>query len=480
MKYIEKVILENFQSHKYTELEFDKNLNVIVGPSDQGKSAIIRGIKWALFNEPSGDYFIREGEKECSVSVFFSDKTKIKRYRSKSKNLYYLYDKDDNEKIYEGFGTNVPEEITKSIGIEKIYLDGKQSNSVNISDQLEGPFLISEKAVTRANAIGRLVGVNIVDEAISSTLKDVRSLNITRKSLEDQLNSLNDSLKQYDYLDDLRITINSLEYIKNNIKAGTDKLEKLKELKDKYNYNKSEIFELKLLYEQLSNINNVEYINEKLNTKINKYKIIKEKHIYLSNIKSDISHNNIVVNSLQDIGKINQAFIKLSSQIKTHEILKKLNIKYKRYIEDYNYNKRIIDNLQRLDDLNAKTILIDKYTKRISSLLNLKIKIEDLNRRIAAGSSYLERFSDINEIDKFTTHINQKIILLSKLINAKEKYEKVYKDLNTTVENINKEKNKMSILLNEYKNLLKKFEVCPLCFNKIDSESIKNIINNYR
>lgn len=480
MKYIEKVILENFQSHKYTELEFDKNLNVIVGPSDQGKSAIIRGIKWALFNEPSGDYFVREGEKECSVSVFFSDKTKIKRYRSKSKNLYYLYDKDDNEKIYEGFGTNVPEEIIKSIGIEKIYLDGKQSNSVNISDQLEGPFLISEKTVTRANAVGRLVGVNIVDEAISSTLKDVRSLNITRRSLEDQLNSMNDSLKQYDYLDDLRITIGSLEYVKNNIKTSKNKLEKLKELKDKYNYNKSEIFKLKQLYEQLSNINNVEYINEKLNTKIYKYKIIKEKHIHLSNIKSDISHNNIIVNSLQDIGKINQTFMRLSSEIKTHEILKNLNIKYKKYIEDYNYNKRIIDNLQGIDDLNAKTILIDKYARRISSLLNLKIKIEDLNKRIAVGSSYLEKFSDINEIDKFITKINQKIILLSKLINIREKYEKVYKDSYITSENITKEKKEMDNLLVEYKNLLKKFEVCPLCLNKIDAESIKNIINNYR
>ncbi|MCG4585937.1 AAA family ATPase, partial [Anaerosalibacter bizertensis] len=86
MKYIKKVVLENFQSHKYTELEFDEHLNVIVGPSDQGKSAIIRGIKWALFNEPSGNFFIREGANDCSVTVIFNDNTKIKRYKSKSKN----------------------------------------------------------------------------------------------------------------------------------------------------------------------------------------------------------------------------------------------------------------------------------------------------------------------------------------------------------------------------------------------------------
>ena len=44
-------------------------------PSDQGKSAIIRGIKWALFNEPSGDFYKRR-RKECSVTVIFNDNIK--------------------------------------------------------------------------------------------------------------------------------------------------------------------------------------------------------------------------------------------------------------------------------------------------------------------------------------------------------------------------------------------------------------------
>ncbi len=91
MKYLKTVILENFQSHKYSIVEFNEGLNVIVGPSDTGKSAIIRGIKWALYNEPAGDYFIREGgERDCTVTLEFSDNTKVKRYRSKSKNVYIL------------------------------------------------------------------------------------------------------------------------------------------------------------------------------------------------------------------------------------------------------------------------------------------------------------------------------------------------------------------------------------------------------
>ena len=108
MRYIQKLVLENFQSHKHSEIEFDPYLNVIVGPSDQGKSAIIRALKWVLFNEPAGDFFIRKGESKCSVTVIFNDGTKLIRFRSKAKNTYHVYDKSGKPMVFEGFGTSVP------------------------------------------------------------------------------------------------------------------------------------------------------------------------------------------------------------------------------------------------------------------------------------------------------------------------------------------------------------------------------------
>lgn len=132
MKFIKRVILENFQSHKYSIVDFNEGLNVIVGPSDSGKSAIIRGIKWALYNEPSGDYFIREGSTECSVTLEFNDNVILKRYRSKYKNTYILTDRDGKEIKFEGFGSSVPQEIIETVGIKKINLDSDSSNAINL------------------------------------------------------------------------------------------------------------------------------------------------------------------------------------------------------------------------------------------------------------------------------------------------------------------------------------------------------------
>ncbi|NMA49739.1 MAG: AAA family ATPase, partial [Tissierellia bacterium] len=171
MKHIKKLIIQNFQSHKYSELEFGQDLNVIVGPSDSGKTSIIRALKWVLYNEPSGDFFIREGESEVSVTIELSNNTILKRYRTKSKNGYQLITSDGIETVFEGIGTSVPQEIIDITGISKMLLDGDHSNAINLGEQLEGPFLLSEKTSTRANAIGRLVGVDIIDEALREVLR---------------------------------------------------------------------------------------------------------------------------------------------------------------------------------------------------------------------------------------------------------------------------------------------------------------------
>ena len=45
---LQKVILENFQAHEMSVIEFTEGINVICGASDQGKSSVIRAIRWAL------------------------------------------------------------------------------------------------------------------------------------------------------------------------------------------------------------------------------------------------------------------------------------------------------------------------------------------------------------------------------------------------------------------------------------------------
>lgn len=71
---IRSIHLQNLQSHKDTKLEFSDGVNVIVGSSDSGKSAILRGLGWVATNRPAGDEFRSDwaGKENTSVSIQLS------------------------------------------------------------------------------------------------------------------------------------------------------------------------------------------------------------------------------------------------------------------------------------------------------------------------------------------------------------------------------------------------------------------------
>ena len=117
---IKSLKLINFQSHRETKINFHKGLTVILGQTDQGKSAIIRALKWVLYNEPRGTDFITAGSKYCRVELEMEDGSIIIRERDGQRNRYILK-QNGQEQIFEGFGNTVPFEIVKAHGIPKVH-----------------------------------------------------------------------------------------------------------------------------------------------------------------------------------------------------------------------------------------------------------------------------------------------------------------------------------------------------------------------
>ena len=238
MNFIEKIILVNFQSHVYSELSLSRGVNVIVGPSDSGKTAIMRALRWNMFNDPSGVEFVREGETEVSVTVRFQNSVEVERRRSRSKNQYILRRPDEEELVFEGFGKNVPAEIEEAIGIKKIMLDDKKSLPLNFSDQLDGPFLLQETDAYKAQAIGRMVGVDLLDETMRDTLRDKKQISIRRELMEKDLEETEESLNAFSDLDDqivlrekIKNILSSISELKEKTETAKTFAEALKEIK---------------------------------------------------------------------------------------------------------------------------------------------------------------------------------------------------------------------------------------------------------
>ncbi len=480
MKYIKKVVLKNFQSHRYSELEFDEHLNVIVGPSDHGKSAIIRGIKWALFNEPSGDFFIREGENECSVTVIFSDNTKVQRYRSNSKNLYLYYDSEGNETIYQGFGNTVPLEIKEKINISKIHLDTSETNSVNISEQLEGPFLLSESKAVRANAIGRLVGVHIIDDAIRHTVKEIINLNSSRRNLIKFQENLNEDLKKYDYLDRLEKDINEIDKLLLEMKEKKEKTEKLKKLNTELKVTMEEFYKINKVISKLDNINKIELYKENLKYRIKSYTLIVNNYNILKDLNKNIKYNSHIINKLINLEEAQAAYKLLEEKKEVFTKLLDTNKDYKKVNSYYDKNLNIVKKLKHTNKIDEDIKDLERFNNKLNKLVKLKTSLEDSNKRIVFGNFYLEKLSNVNTAEEFTNKINDLIVKKNKLISIKEKYDENIREINISKKKIKREELQTQKLLEEYNKLLSKLEVCPLCFSKIHSSTINNIIHNYR
>ncbi|AFL99489.1 hypothetical protein Desde_1057 [Desulfitobacterium dehalogenans ATCC 51507] len=225
--------LTNFQSHGNTHIEFAGQgcLTVITGPSDSGKSAIIRALKWLLYNSPRGDGFITVGKNECSVQGTYDNGTAITRTRSRGGiNRYQIGDQ-----TYEGFGTGVPLEVQQATGIRELRI-GDQTYLLNLSDQLAGPFLGNDStpAPARAKVLGKLAGTEEMDHAGKEVGTDLFRAKREREGLESYIESTEKALDGYAWIPVREAHLIELDSIIEDVKRDQEGIAKLKELHEQF------------------------------------------------------------------------------------------------------------------------------------------------------------------------------------------------------------------------------------------------------
>ena len=209
MNSITKISLENFQSHVKTTVEPAAGgcLSVITGPSDSGKTAIIRALKWLFFNAPAGTDFIRAGATYSKIVVEFETGDTVTRWRTIGGINRYLV----NAEVYEGFGNDVPLEVRQLSELRELTIGDIELN-LNISEQLQGPFLgRSVSAPTRAKVLGKLAGTEEIDLAGKRLGTDLYRRNQDEKRLKGNMAELKEKIAGYDYLPAMKRKIGEIE-----------------------------------------------------------------------------------------------------------------------------------------------------------------------------------------------------------------------------------------------------------------------------
>ena len=209
---IKQLKINNFQSHKDSTLEFDPGVNIIVGSSDSGKTAIIRAFRWLITNRPSGDAFRSNWGGDTLVEIIMEN-AEIGRYKTKSDNSYIL-----EESEFKAMGTNVPDEI----------LDALNLNEINLQQQLDSPFLLSNSPGEVAQHFNKVANLEQIDVGIKRLISWVKELNQEVGNQESNLINLRFDLERFDFLPKLEQAVEALELKDSILTQSRSSLQKLK------------------------------------------------------------------------------------------------------------------------------------------------------------------------------------------------------------------------------------------------------------
>lgn len=208
MRYITKVQLIDFQDHKNTEINLDPGINLIIGSSDAGKSAILRAINFVFHNQPSGDYFIRKGCSEACVSIWFNDNHIVTRIKGASRNAIIVHKPNGEQLVYEKIGREIPPEALLALGNPPI---DEKHGPLSYAEQLSSYFLVSLSPTELPRSISELTGINDFEDAAQLLSKRGKAMERQAKECQTRIDAYEESLEKFNGLDDKLCNLEKLE-----------------------------------------------------------------------------------------------------------------------------------------------------------------------------------------------------------------------------------------------------------------------------
>jgi energy-coupling factor transporter ATP-binding protein EcfA2 len=228
-----KTKIINFQSLSDVEIDHGK-LTVIYGPSDTGKSSLIRAIRQLHKNEGSID-FVKHGKSKLHVEQTFDD-GEVSIEKSKTVNSYTVGDS-----VLSKVGREVPDAVREVLKTDDLILDKDASIDLNFSLQFDPAFLLTSSATEVTKVISALSGINIIYSSLRIGNAESTKLKSLHQILSEQVLGLLkfDGLQSdADHLQSSLSLLTILEESIDNLSTGIlnlhEKAVKLEDLRKKY------------------------------------------------------------------------------------------------------------------------------------------------------------------------------------------------------------------------------------------------------
>ena len=346
---LRQVHIKNFETWIDQLIKFHPGVNVLIGNSDQGKSGIIRALKWGCRNRPSGSEFrtdtLEDDQIFTEVKMFFSEKNIISRMRNNTSPIINKYVINNSTELV-ALKSDVPDEIQKITRIKDINIQGQHPS--------EQYFLLADKPGQVAKSFNKVAGLSIMDEAFSEINSLIKTSKSTLTLFQTERTETIKKLSELEWTQEADFLRKNIQKIFKLKEHSTNKYSKLSKILTNYSEINKKISSLDSVPTALIEIKNIQKSEEEL----------KKKRLKVSNIQNlELARKNCI----QKLYKLNP----VSSALKELQLLENL----KNTIQEKRTKLiKIQQDISKIKQITGKVMIAEKeYKKAFQNFNSVKI-----------------------------------------------------------------------------------------------------------
>jgi exonuclease SbcC len=205
---LRRIVLENYMSHVRTVIEPADSLTILVGPNNCGKSAVVSALQ-TLCSNLTGDYMVRHGARECSVTVDTTEGHSI-TWQRRGSTVSYVIDGEEISRLRGG----VPERLHDLLRLPAVRSaeDSEDEFDIHFGTQKAPIFLINEPERRAAMFFAASSDAALLMQMQKRHTEKVKDCRRERDRLETESSRLDRELTTLSPLEELARRLQSLEH----------------------------------------------------------------------------------------------------------------------------------------------------------------------------------------------------------------------------------------------------------------------------
>lgn len=475
---LERLSMENFKSHKNTQIDFNTGISIIIGENGAGKSSILEAVSFALFKQYSGrkvESLIRNGKQKMGVELdFFSNgrSYRVSRIRGPSGSRTQLKIKEER-----GYHTltskdkQVTKEIQRILDIDSaLFLNAIYVKQGEISD------LIEKSPAEKKQMIGKFLGIDSLEKAWKNMKPILDKYKGEKLRLEGKLESLTDLKEDIKFkkgqrnqmkfkiqdlnkvIQEVSIEFSLLRDKKEVLDFKSSEFEKAKATRDSKKQLLSELQrEMKDFDKQIIEMKGKEQEIEDIKPKIRKLDILKTFQTANEKLKHLLQDEKRLIDILDDIHKF-----------------KKIMDDNELFFKDYSHLNTELSSLQfAREQFQGNRVLMEQYRTRKSEIRDkIQLSMDKVTECLQRSNRALE--ANFSSVEKLEEHF--KIVkpqMEAEINEFVEKIQEIQRDIsNLQVQNKD--------LKNPIEELETVKDLCPICKSTITPAKRDELIKDYK